>query len=117
MANILTLNHGQEIYAVQWGKGYTCTVGTVEGYTVANNGNVEAAVQRALKNGHELAYTMNVGTCITDSKGYYEREEAKRATAVPVFAGEHVMIEGREYEVKLVGQRYSDPIHFIAVEA
>lgn len=110
-----TLTHGQEIFSPKWGRGYTCTVGTVEGYSAKNKIDVNKAVDRAIENGHELAYTINIGTVLTNSVGYYEREDKRKAAATEVQENEEVLIEGRKYKVKLVGKRYSDPIHFIAV--
>lgn len=120
------LEHGQKAFIAAWGRDDSFTIGTVEGYAAENfhlkssatkTGTaieaISAAVDRAIKNGHDLAYTINIGKCITDSQGYYERLRAEQAAAIEICAGEIVLIEGREYTVKLMGARYSDPVHFV----
>jgi len=108
-----TLEHGQHVYVESWGKNAKITIFALKGSCEKNNSDYLKALDRAVKNGHELAATIQIGTVITNSHGYYEREDAKAATAIELKAGEEVEIEGRKYTVKLMGKNYSDPIHFI----
>lgn len=118
-----TLHHKQLCFVAAWGREESFTVGTVEGYAEQTareakySGDlcqrIHEAVERAKKHGHELAYTINPGKALTDSKGYYDRLRAEQAAATEIVAGETVMIEGRKYTVKLMGARFADPVHFI----
>lgn len=113
MPKIKTLSYGQYVTMNTWNPSDAFPVFTVEGFAFKNGTDKERAVERAIKNGHDLAGTINIGTVLADSIGYYEREEAKKNSAVVLVAGEQVLIEGRHYTVKPMGTRYSDPIHFI----
>lgn len=119
------LHHGQKAFIAAWGRDEMFTIGTVEGYAAQNFYQrpvpddmtnvihaIEKAVKRAKENGHELAYTINPGKAITNSKGYYERLKVEQASAIELVAGETVLIEGCEYTVKLMGAHFSDPVHF-----
>ncbi len=109
------LSHGQKAFIAAWGREEFFTIGSVEGYAANDSWRtVEQAVKSAIKNGHELAWTNKPGHAITSDKGYYERLKAEQASAIELTPGETVVIEGREYTVKPMGARYSDPVHFIA---
>lgn len=71
---------------------------------------------RTLANGHDIAWTVNAGTALTDSPEYNRRrlaeEAAQLASAVTLTNGQTVEIEGRTFRVKINGERYADPIAF-----
>jgi hypothetical protein len=108
-----TLTHRQFVRMENWSMQEAFEVGTLEGYAAENKEDIAKALERAIRNGHDLAWTINCGTVITNTRGYYEREEAKKANAVVLCEGEAVQIEGRQYKVKVMGKQYADPIHFI----
>jgi len=110
-----TLTHGQKAFIAAWGREEFFTIGSIEGFAASGSWQtVEQAVKSAIKNGHELAWTSKPGHAITSDKGYYERLKAEQASAIELTPGETVVIEGREYTVKPIGARYSDPVYFIA---
>lgn len=43
------------------------------------------------------------------------KKAEETAAAVAIAEGDHVIIEGVEYKVKITGQRYSDPVRFVPV--
>ncbi len=113
-----TLQDGQEIRV----KGFSqyassIKVGTARGYAKKYNENAEAAHRRAIDNGHDTAYAIQMPSIITaDYKGKSEELDAKaKATAqsVEIENGEQVEIEGDTFTVKVLGERYSDPVKFV----
>lgn len=95
-------------------------VGSVESYALKCGRDPKKDVARAIELGHDLAYTINPGFSITDSyPGKSEkiaREKADFESAVFLKNGEIVEVESRQYTVKYMGLRYSDPIKFIPVK-
>lgn len=113
------LTHEMLIYVnkPKWGKFEACSVGTVEGYAATSTWQTaEEAVERAIKNNHELAYTISSPKFLSSDPSAYIREEERKSHAIEVEEGEIVLIEGRKYKIKLMGPQYSDPIHFIPVK-
>lgn len=108
-----TLSHGQLVYGELWGNFHSSKVFTIQGYAKETNRSEQEMLDRAIKNNHELVATINPGTVLTNSEGYYERENQLRQNSVPLNEGELIQAEGKIYKVKLVGKNYSDPIHFI----
>lgn len=105
---MITLTNKQPVRLATW-KQYA-TVGYVTGEDAA----------RAQRNGHDVAYAVNAGTMITDSKDYYKREKAVFASAVVIAQDQVVMIDGLEYRVHVNRGnehecRNADPIRFIPV--
>lgn len=77
---------------------------------------LEAKVARNADRGHRYAWSINSGSTL-----YGDPEAARHARwldafnksdAVILVDGEHVIIDGREFVVKVNGERYSDPIAF-----
>lgn len=105
--NFYSLEAGQFITAELFSRAYDLRV--LEGKDLA----------RALENGHEDVFVVNPGTCITDNREYNLRkvaeERLQKAQAVTVQTGDRVIIRGVHYRVKVVGEKYCDPIHFIRV--
>lgn len=97
----ITLTYGQHVNMEGWSFIHASTVFTVEGYAKANGYDVERLVNKAIHNG---------------GAAQYEREHAPLKAATVLKDGQRVVIEGREYTVKAMGSRYSDPIHFKAVQ-
>jgi hypothetical protein len=113
-----TLAHNQEIRI----KGFTSLaqsikVGTCRGYAAQYNEDGEVSHARALTNGHDTAWTNQAAACLTaDYPGKHEAlAAAAKATAeaVEIEHGQTVEIEGELFRVKVLGQRYSDPVKFI----
>lgn len=113
-----TLTHNQEIRV----KGFSnlankITIGTCRGYAAQYNEDGEASHARALANGHDTAWTNQAASVLTsDYKGKAEeldRAAAERASAVEIEDGQVVEIEGESFRVKVLGERYSDPVKFI----
>jgi hypothetical protein len=118
-AATVTLTHGELVRLASWSSSYA-SVGSVEGYTASYQGDVARALERAQANGHELAWTVNVGaSLVADGGAYYARENARVAGATILEDGQRVLIEGRPYRVRVVpgnaGEfpKNSDPIKFV----
>ena len=110
-----TLHHNQLCYVAAWGREEAFSIGTLEGYAAESGSDINKALERAKANGHDIVWSINPGKAITNSDGYYDRLRALQASATEIAGGELVSIEGRTYTVKLMGARYSDPVHFLAV--
>jgi hypothetical protein len=118
MTTTIKLSHKQQIRV----KGFSplankITVGTARGYAAQYQEDPEAAHTRALGNGHDTAWTNQAASVMTsDYKGKQaELDAAAKATteAVEIENGQLVEIEGETFLVKVFGERYSDPVHFI----
>jgi hypothetical protein len=109
-----TINHGAFVTVAGWNRAYAFS--TLAGYVAKTNRDLAPARARAIANGHDLAWCINSGTCLYGDKAAGARalaqEAAELASAVIVADGEQVQIDGELYTVKVMGQRYSDPIHF-----
>ncbi len=93
-------------------------VGSVEGSTRGRE-TFEEALERAIGFKHKLAWVNMLGASLTaDYKGKAEdmrKEREAYANAIVLDAGDHVIIEGREYTVKILAnhENYSDGIQLI----
>ena len=114
----IVLSHKQEIRV----KGFTplaqsITVGTARGYAAQYKEDPEAGHARALANGHETAWTNQACAVLTsDYPGKREAlDAAAKATAEApeIEDGQTVEIEGELFTVRVMGERYSDPVKFI----
>ena len=110
------INHGAFVTIAGWNRAYKFS--TIAGYAGADKAAAYRA--RAEKNGHDLAWAINSGTCLYGDKAAGQRALAQEAnefaTAVVLVDGESVSVEGEIFTVKAMGQRYSDPIHFKIVK-
>jgi hypothetical protein len=118
---IKTLAHNQEIRGAGFKYAQKITVGTIAGYAKEYNEDPAAAIARAVEFGHSLAPWANQSAAVLTANyaGKDEQIAKERAatSAAPELAdGETVQIEGALFTVKLLGARYSDPIHFVAVK-
>lgn len=116
--NAITLRHNQTIRVASFDRyAQRIRVGTVEGYAKDNGEDPAAEVQRATDNGHELAWTCQAPAVLTaDYPGKdaaVDAERAEIAAAQVIEDGDDVIIEGRHYTVRVLGQRYSDPVAFM----
>jgi len=93
-------------------------VGSVEGQRMGKETS-ETALQRAIGFKHDLAWINMSGASLTaDYKGKAEDMRKQReayANAIVLDAGDHVIIEGREYTVKILAnhESYSDGIQLV----
>ena len=93
-------------------------VGSVEGQRMGKETS-EAALQRAIGFKHDLAWINMSGAALTaDYKGKAEDMRKQReayANAIVLDEGDHVIIEGREYTVKILAnhENYSDGIQLV----
>ena len=119
MTTTTTLAHNQEITV----KGFTLaskiTVGTSRGYAKQYGDDAEESHNRTLANGHDTAWTNQKSATLTSN--YPGKDEAldlaakNTAAAQIIEDGQTVNIEGEEFEVKVLGQRFSDPVRFIRI--
>lgn len=114
----LTLSHNQEVRV----KGFShlanrITVGTARGYAAQYNEDTTTAHQRALDNGHDTAWTNQAASVLTsDYPGKHEALDAAAAAtaaAPEIEEGMVVEIEGELFTVKVLGERYCDPVKFV----
>jgi hypothetical protein len=117
-----TLQHNQEIRV----NGFSAlaqkiTVGTSRGYAAQYNEDPEEAHNRTLRNGHQTAWANQEASALTsDYPGKHEAlDAAAKATAeaLEIRDGELVLIEGEIFRVKVLGERYADPVHFFRHQA
>lgn len=115
---ILCLRHNQTVRGAGFSK-YTqrIIVCTARGYAADHGDDVEETYNRAIANGHETAATyQEAGVLEADYPGKAEKHAAKLAeiaNAVELHEGQTVMIEDELFTVRLLGDRYSDPIKFV----
>lgn len=117
----VTLRHDQYVRLASWTNSYA-QVGTVEGiYRKTPGCEVYGALARAKALGHDIAFATYAGSTITSSKGFYEREAERVASAAILAEGQRVEIEGRAYTVKITPgnagrfPKNADPIRFVPV--
>lgn len=111
------LRHGQQIAVDSFEFRPKITVGTLEGCSKPEN--LKESIERAKANNHPFAWTIRSASCITaDYPGKNEEIRKKNQAyneAVRVENDEIVIIEGRKYKVVIVGENFSDPIHFKSI--
>lgn len=89
---------------------------TVRGYAESYGESGPIAIERAKRNGHALAFTVQDPTVISnDYAGKAEKLaalEAEIESAPMLCEGDLVEIEGLLYRARLIGADYSSPIKF-----
>jgi hypothetical protein len=95
------------------------TIGTARGYASRYNEDPEAAHNDCLKRGHETAWAIQKSSALTaDYAGKaedLEKELQEIRDSVILDNNQLVTIEGETFKVRLAGERYSDPIHFVRI--
>jgi hypothetical protein len=95
-------------------------VGTLASFCEGRSEALSVARERADRNGHDIAWTVNPGTCLVGDKALGAQLLAKEAEqfagATVVADGQQVVIEGETFTVKVMGERFADPIHFKLVK-
>ena len=114
----IQLAHGQEIRVTGFPSyAQRITIRTCRGCAVQHKEDPEAAHIRALDRGHETAWANQEPAALTsDYAGKAEAmaaEAVATAAAVEIASGDHVEIEGELFRVRVMGQQFSDPVHFI----
>lgn len=120
---MLELRHGDFIRLNAWDANTTTVeVCTVRGYASERKADPDHAEERAIERGHALAWSYMWSTCLYGDTDLANRDSRKRREAHYksrlLEVGQHVMIEGRQYEVicnKFNNRRYplnSDPVSF-----
>lgn len=89
---------------------------TIADYATQAGLNSLAEYDRAIDRGHDIAWTQNIGSIMTDSKAFNdariaERKE-RRARAITLTQGETVIIDRDLFTVRINGEQFSDPIGF-----
>lgn len=78
-------------------------------------------LERAIKHGHHIAFTVFAGHCISANPEFYNRDKQRHAEAAVVRDGETIRsADGRKWVLKVMDRnsdmpRNSDPIHVIPV--
>lgn len=117
-APVLTqLVHGQEIRVKGFKYVQQITVFTICGYAKEQGRCPGDAVMLAARFGHSIdPSTIQRAAVITANyPGKQAELEAKRAAtaaAVEIEEGQEVVIEGSVYRTVVMGERFSDPVHF-----
>tara|TARA_Y100000592_G_C5350212_1_gene258505 strand:+ start:127 stop:489 length:363 start_codon:yes stop_codon:yes gene_type:complete len=113
------LSHGQQIVVPSFKYTNKIELVTPRGYALSYGDCPEEAEARATKFGHEfLACFQHPSILTADYEGKAEILESERKeweAAQRIDQGDLVECEGREYKVKILGERYSDPVKFIPV--
>lgn len=116
---IIYLSHGQQIVVPSFRFTNKIELVTPRGYALEHGDCPEEAEARATKFEHEfLACFQHPSILTADYNGKAESLEAERKeweVAQRIEGGDLVECEGREYKVKILGERYSDPVKFIPV--
>ena len=116
----MKLTHKQEIrvagFSIYAGR---ITVGTIEGTTTPEM--LPEAIERAKANRFDIAWALQESPMLTANypgkAAELEAKAAATAAAPEVADGDIVEIEGRTYKVRVMGERFCDPIHFVPVVA
>ena len=118
MKKIITLHYNDQVKTPSDKYESVFKVGTVEGYLLEGE-TVEESLERAIGFKHVLAWVNMSPTCITaDYNGKAEDLRKKSdayANAIVLDEGDHVLLDGREYKVKILPnhEMYSDGIQFV----
>lgn len=118
MKETITLNHNDQVKTPLDKYESVFEVGTVEGYLLDGE-TAEDSLKRAIGFQHDLTWVLKSPTCITANyKGKAEELRKKSedyANATVLNEGDHVIVEGREYTVKILPnhESYSDGIKFV----
>ena len=114
----ITLNNRDQVKTNQDKFDSEFIVGSVEGYNRGRETS-EEALERAIGFKHDLAWVNMSGASLTaDYKGKDEdmrKEREAYANAIVLDEGDRVIIEGREYTVKILAKHesYSDGIQLV----
>lgn len=113
-----TLSHNSQIRVKGFEFRNKITVGTIAGYAKQYGEDPEAAIARAKDRGDSLAPWTNQapGVLVADYPGKAEdmaKDLAAFNAAPEIENGELVEIEGEIFTVRVLGERYSDPVAFI----
>lgn len=118
---LVTLTAGSFVTAPGFRRAFP--VGTLAAFTAKTDKTPEGLAKaraRAEANGHDIAWTVNTGTVLLGDKAAGARRLAEEAAqfegATFVTDGQLVEIEGERFQVKVMGERYADPIHFKLVK-
>ena len=116
---LIHLSHGQQIVVSSFKYQNKIELVTPRGYALSRGDCPEDAEARAVKFDHEmLACFQHSSVLSSDYEGKAERLEAERKDwekAQRIKQGDLIECEGRKYKVKIIGERYSDPVKFIPV--
>ena len=112
--NAIKLVHGQRVRTMTSTWVNDITVGTIEGYGPDHH----EALERAIRLGYPLAWTINPGGGIVPNGVFGKHEvieaEKKAHETFQILNDDDVVeIEGRFYTVKIMDMQYSEPIHFV----
>ena len=115
---LITLKEGQTVRGAGFSRySQRITVRTARGYAAKYNEDQDAAYNRAVANGHETVWTYQEPAVLcADYPGKAEAHAAKLkeiAEAVELFDGQAVIIDGEKLIVRILGERFSNPIQFI----
>ena len=116
--NTIKLNNRDQVKTNQDKFDSEFIVGSIEGQRMGKETS-EKALQRAIGFKHDLAWINMLGASLTaDYKGKAEdmrKEREAYANAIVLDEGDHVIIEGREYTVKILAnhENYSDGIQLV----
>lgn len=117
---IIHLSHGQQIVVPSFKYENKIQLVTPRGYALKHGDCPEEAEARAIKFDHDfLACFKHCSVITSDYEGKAEELDAKHKEweeAQRIEAGDLVECEGREYRVKINGEKYSDPVAFIPVK-
>jgi hypothetical protein len=117
---VLTLTHNQQIRVAGFRFNKEITVFSISGYAIASGEAPEDAIARSVKFGHNLnPTTIQAASILTaDYNGKAEAlaKEAQAFAASPIVEkGQIVEIDGKLFTVRIAGEGYSDPVHFVPV--
>jgi len=91
---------------------------TARGYAAQYGEDQEAAHARCVGFGHDTAWTVNPGSALLGDRAaaaaLLQQEARDLAGSTVLQNGEQVEIEGKSFTVRVMGAKFSDPIHFLA---
>ena len=114
---LVQLTHGQQVVVPSFKHSAKIELVTPRGYATSNGDCPEEAEARAISHGHDLLACFQHSSIVTaDYDGKAEELQAAREEwekAQRIDQGDLVECEGRKYKVRIIGERYSDPVKFI----
>lgn len=109
-----TLQSGDCVRADNFRKAFP--VMTLADYAKESGLDFATEYNRAINRGHDIAWSLNSGSMITDSKAFNDAQitlwRERRAKAITLAHGETVKIGADLFTVRINGENFADPIAF-----
>jgi len=116
---MINLTQDTLVRIASW-KSSFAKVGTLEGF--CSKSTFGMTIEQLRARGEQEAWTTFAGMMLCSDRGFYDEQQSQYKKAIVIANGDHVLIDGKEYEVFVSkynsGEfpKNSDPISFIPVK-